>query len=462
MNQMVSYKEICKLAWPVTLSQSAIILSGMIDLAFIGPYGSNAIAAVSIANILAATLYNFFEGLRTGTTVLIAKTVAKNQDHKRSEVLCMGLALAFSIGLFVALLAPQISDYVYDLVGDSSIRFFGLDYLTIWLWGVPVTLIFYVVVGFFRGIGDTLTPLYATILICILNAIGDYFFVYGGLGITSMGVKGSAAATVWSYIVGTFFLVRLLKKKRVNIRNGFFTHSFIRRMSEYGALIVEIGFYTGFMAAVLVGFVYIISLLGAKEVAIHQITVQVCLLSYLPAMGFLVSASILIPRLLAARREEWIVKTVYRICVISFSVTLGMSGLLYFFAPNVAAFFSPCDEFVAMEAVKTLRLICIAQLFTALYMVLRGALTGCQDTRFIAYEGFISGYLIFLPAAYLLSIKMAYGVYGGYIAFLLWTAVDCMVFAYRFYCQKSWRNRISRNNETFGFRHGSSKLNDKH
>ncbi len=57
----------------------------------------------------------------------------------------------------------------------------------------------------------------------------------------------------------------------------------------------------------------------------------------------------------------------------------------------------------------------------------------------VAYEGFVPGYLIFLPVAYLLSVKISYGVYGGYIAFLLWTAVDCIAFAYRFFYQRKWQ-----------------------
>lgn len=52
MQNIISYKQIGKLAFPVIAAQSVVLINGMIDLAFIGPYGTEAIAAVSIANAL--------------------------------------------------------------------------------------------------------------------------------------------------------------------------------------------------------------------------------------------------------------------------------------------------------------------------------------------------------------------------------------------------------------------------
>lgn len=44
MQQIISYQEVARLAFPLIISQAVILLSGMIDLAFIGPYGTAAIS----------------------------------------------------------------------------------------------------------------------------------------------------------------------------------------------------------------------------------------------------------------------------------------------------------------------------------------------------------------------------------------------------------------------------------
>lgn len=65
--------------------------------------------------------------------------------------------------------------------------------------------------------------------------------------------------------------------------------------------------------------------------------------------------------------------------------------------------------------------------------VFRGALTGFDDTKFIAYIGLTTSYLLFLPLSYVLSIYLEFGIIGNYCAFLLWTISDVILFAYRCY-----------------------------
>ncbi len=168
----------------------------------------------------------------------------------------------------------------------------------------------------------------------------------------------------------------------------------------------------------------------------HQITLQFFNLAYLPAVGFLVTASIIVPQL-ANSREELLRPSVGRICRVSFGVILVISLTLFLFSPAVAAFFSPADREVAEQATRTLRLACLGQLFDSVYMVMRGALTGCDDTRFLVYEGLVSGYLVFLPLAWLLAVNTGHGIYGGYVAFLLWCATDCAALAGRFFLKKA-------------------------
>lgn len=438
MHQIISYREIGKLAFPVTIAQAAVLLGGLIDLAFIGPFGTEAIAAVSIANALCATLFNFLDGFRLATTVLIAKAAAAGNWPKATAVVNSGLFLAAVIGLMLAAFAPNISNTVYALAGSGPMKYYGADYLTVWLWTTPLILFSYVLIGLFRGLGDTATPLYSTVAVCLLNVLFDYLFVFGGLGFPSVGVKGAAWGTGLANLAGLVFIGCLVLKKRltnrcVNLRQPFFRH-----IPEYISLAAAVGLNTGFTLLALLLFVWLIKPLGSTALAVHQITLQVFNFAYLPAVGFLITASIIVPRLIAKRQQGLLVSTAVRICQTSFGVILVTSGLLFVFSATVGRFFSPVDHLVAEQAAQTIRLVCLGQLFSSVYLVLRGVLTGCQDTRFIVFEGLISGYLIFLPLAYWLAIQSGYGIWGGYLAFLIWCVTDCLALAFRFFRQKRW------------------------
>ena len=109
MHAITGYKQIGRLAFPIIFAQSVVLMNGLIDLAFIGPYGTEAIAAVSIANALCATLFNFLEGFRLGTTVLVARSSAANDTAKAAAVVNCGLLLAAAVGALCAVFAPRIS-----------------------------------------------------------------------------------------------------------------------------------------------------------------------------------------------------------------------------------------------------------------------------------------------------------------------------------------------------------------
>ncbi len=162
MEQIISYKKIGLLAFPIIISQSGVLLEGIINLAFIGPLGADAIAAVAIANAICATVFNFLEGFRIGTTVLIAKAFANKDSAKGAAVINTGLFLAALIGAVLIIFASDISTMVYDSIGNEQIKYHGAAYLKIWLWTVPLILFSYVWVGLFRGLRDTVTPLFST------------------------------------------------------------------------------------------------------------------------------------------------------------------------------------------------------------------------------------------------------------------------------------------------------------
>lgn len=438
MKQLISYKNIGKLAFPIIISQSVILLNGMIDLAFIGPYGTEAIAAVAIANAVCGTLFNFFEGFRMGTTILIAKASASNNLSKGISVVNTGLFLATIISITIIACSPYISNIVYDIVGNAPIKYHGVDYLEIWLWTLPLILFSHVLIGLFRGLGDTATPLYSTAVICILNVVLSYLFIYGRFGLPGMGVKGAALGTLVANCVGLLITVFLVLKKPLTAQYLNLKQSFFKQIPEYISLATDIGLNTGFTLLALLAFVGIMKQLSVIALAVHQITLQVFTFAYLPAIGFLITASIITPPLLESKKKYLLIPTVNRICKMSLGVIFITSGLLFILSSTVSSFFSPTDEIVAEQAAQTIKLVCIAQLFSAIYMVLRGTLTGCKDTRFILYEGLVSAYLIFLPLAYWFAVKLGYGVYGGYVAFLLWCITDCIALTIRFYLQKNW------------------------
>ena len=105
--KLTYYRTIFKIAFPVILSQASVTLCTLTDLCFLKNFGTVAIAAISIANVVIATFFNFLEGFRTGTSVLVSSFA---KDKKSScSILNTSFVLAIFLSIIVCLLSPYLS-----------------------------------------------------------------------------------------------------------------------------------------------------------------------------------------------------------------------------------------------------------------------------------------------------------------------------------------------------------------
>ena len=428
--QVPSVSKLLQMAGPVMLSQATIFMCGIIDLIFIRHYGSVAIGAVSISNVIAVTLLNFMEGLGTTTTVMVSKSRAENNNEDAGRLLSLALMLALGIGALFFISASSLSHWVFHSVVDKSYAVYGQGYLFYEFSGFSVFLVFMVLAGYFRGIQDTRTPLKATLLIGLMNILLDALLIKGWGIFPGLGVPGSALATCLSYLSGVMYLA--FKLNRLHHREGTSLKNpkpgpwrqFLRMGSE-------VGFYTGTLNIAMCLFIGFIKQLGPDSLAAHQVSFQIFLLTYLPATGFLVSATILIPALETTGKPELVREGIGQILKLSVLVGFVISLVLESTAPLIARFFLPGNPDAVQLALQALRIVGMTPLFSSIYMVLRGALTGLRDTRYIALEGLASSYLVFIPLTFLFTVVLKWGLTGGYLAFMSWILADFILLGSR-------------------------------
>ena len=432
-------KSIFQLAWPAIVSQATITAVGIIDIIFIGQISVGAIAAVSIANSFITSLYYFLEGIRTGTTVITANYLGAQEKNNIAKTLKLSLAYAVIIGVIIAIFARPISRGIYALFAANDISKEWVEkYISIILVGAPFTLIFFAISGFFRGLKNTFIPFVITLGIFFTNVIFDYLLVNGFHGFPQMGVKGAAAGSLIAYIVGAILSIIFLVKHKLTRQFVTIKVRLTKLLKEYSRVAFEIGFYTGMLTLAILLFVFMIKHLGAQAIAVHEISHQVFLISFLAPYGFQIATSILVGKFLGSDRKDLILPVTKKIMFLCFIIVFIMTALTYIFAYPIAKLFNPTDPYVINLTTITIKLVCLEQLFSPISLVTRGALTGLKDTGFIVIAGLVTGYLFFLPLAYFLSITMNTGVIGGYIAFVLWSALDALVFWWRLFVTKKW------------------------
>jgi len=199
-----------KLALPVILSNISVPLLGLVDTAILGHLPeSHYLAAVAMGSSLLVMVMWSFSFLRMGTTALVAQNY--KQSVEVSGILQSALLLAIVIGGSLMLTSSFLIDFMVSVVGAAeNITPFAKEYLTIRFYFAPVTLLNYVLLGYFIGKGLTYINLILLVSTNLLNGLLNYIFVYKFNWFSAGVAWGSNFAELFQLCLSLFFIKETL------------------------------------------------------------------------------------------------------------------------------------------------------------------------------------------------------------------------------------------------------------
>lgn len=186
-------------------------LYSMADTVIVGKFvGTGALAAVGSVGTIMFLILGFLQGLTAGLTVLTAQRFGAGdlKGMRRSvgtaAVLSGAVAVVMTVGSM--LLMKPLLLFMHtpeDIFHDAY------SYIMIICAGIVTTVLYNLLSGVLRALGDSKTPLYFLILSAALNVGLDLFLII----VFHMGAAGAAYATVISQAVsGIGCLVYIMKK----------------------------------------------------------------------------------------------------------------------------------------------------------------------------------------------------------------------------------------------------------
>lgn len=211
------WNKIIQYALPVAATGILEQLFNASDLAIVGNFTGDAktvaVAAVGANSPIIGLLLNFFIGIALGVNVVIANAIGKKDENTIHKSVHTSVITAVVCGLVVTLLGEAfIGNLLQMLNVPKDVLPYALEYIRIYLLGMPVILLYNFEAAIFRSIGETKMPLKALALSGVLNVALNLFFVI----VLRMTVNGVAIATVIANAVSSVFLfVKLVKMDNV-------------------------------------------------------------------------------------------------------------------------------------------------------------------------------------------------------------------------------------------------------
>lgn len=410
-------RSIAHLAVPALGALVAEPLFLVVDSALVGHLGATPLAGLAIAAAILQTAVGLMIFLAYSTTPLVARRRGAGDLRGAVQAGIDGLWLALGIGVAVgavlwAASGPLVALFhVEQRTADQA-----LAYLTVSCLGIPAMLVVFAASGLLRGLQDTKTPLAVATIGFTVNALLNWWFIYG-LG---LGIAGSAWGTVlaqWG-MVAVYLIVVVEHARRAGA--GFLPHRdglahagrsggwlFIRTVGLRAALLVTVFAATSHGTTATAGYQVVFTIFSTAAFALDALAI---------------AAQALVGDALGARDAARARLIVRRTVFWGIACGAVIGALLAAASPVVGRIFTN-DESVLAILPPALLVLGISLPLGGFVFVLDGVLMGAGDARYLAWTSLVN-LAVYLPALWLLTVLVP----GGTAALVALTAGFTLVF----------------------------------
>jgi putative MATE family efflux protein len=413
-------RTILLLAIPMVLEMVLESLFAVVDVAWVGRLGANAVAAVGLTEAMLALVFSIGLGLAMSTTAMVARRIGEKDPEDASiagvQAVFLGLAISLVLGLPAGILAPRLLAW---MGATPEIVATGSGYARIALSGCGAILMLFLNNAIFRGAGDAAIAMRLLWVSNIINLILDPCLIFGLGPFPRMGVTGAAMATFTGRSIGVLYqfwrLARGTERLRplaYHLRLNMGVMVRLLRVSVPGVVQCAIPHVSWIFL------VQIIALFGAASVAAYTVAIRIVVFFILPSWGLSNAAATLVGQNLGAQRPDRAEQAVWRTGFYNM-LFLGSLGVFFvvFATPVVKLFLN--DPAVIPIAAVALRTFACGNVGYAYGMVMLQAFNGAGDTVTPTIVNFFGFWVLELPLAWLLAKTAGMRAEGAFLAIVI-------------------------------------------
>ena len=436
---------IVQLSIPSILAQLSATVMFFIDYAMVGHLGEKATAAVGLVETTTWLMGGLASAVNMGFSVQVAHFIGANDFKAARRVLRQSLVCCFLWSLMLSLASIAVHSYLpYWLGGSEEIAHDASLYFMI----IGVCGIFFQMEGLAGSMlkcsGNMKIPSALNIMMCVLDVVFNYFFIY----VLNMGVMGAALGTgVAELITALLMLYFLLWRSKMlhlvnrdeeddaNDRSFRPTADIVHTAFKIGA---PMGFQHMLMGGAQVVSTIIVAPLGTIAIAANSLAITVESLCYMPGYGIAEAATTLVGQSIGAGQRLLTKSFAYMSVSLGIGVMTLMGILMWVFAPEMMTLMSPVEEIIA-QGTDILRIEAWAEPMFAAAIVCNGVFIGAADTLKPAIMSLTSMWCVRLTlAAYL---ARDYGLRGVWTAMAIELTFRGLLFLTRLF-RGRWMKKI--------------------
>ena len=420
---------------PLVAAQLLQMSMGFVDTVMAGRLSAGDLAAVAVGFSLVGPVLVFAIGVLMATNPIVAQLHGAGRDREIGRNLWQSLWLSQMVALPAFFLLREMHVVLQFMETRPEIIPVARDYLRAFSWGLPAACAYFSLRFFNEGLTVTKPSMYLALLGLMVNAAGNYVFMYGHLGFPALGAVGTGWASALVWWVMFLGMVGLTFRQRAYARFELW-QGLARPAWLYIRRLLHVGLPNGLSVTIEVSMFalagLIISSLGVQAVAGHQIALNFAAFTFMLPLGLSIATTARVGFAVGQGDLRRARRIGYVGIALGTAVMVLTAGIMFAIPERIVAIYTRDPE-VSDVAVQLIFLAAVFQISDGVQVSVLGALRGLKDTKVPMLFNAIAYWLVGLPTGYVLALPLGYGAAGLWVGMIAGLTVAAVLHNWRFH-----------------------------
>lgn len=414
---MFSNKALKKLILPLIIEQILIMAVGVADTVMVSYAGEVAISGVGLVDMFNNLIITVLAAIDAGGAIIVSQYIGnkdrKNANKASSQLLTITIVIATVIMLGCLVFHRILLSTFFGAI-EMDVMKAATTYFLISAISFPFLGVYNSAAALYRSMEKTRTTMYVSILMNIINVVGNYIGVF----ILHAGVAGVAVPTLISRIVAAIIMFALSLNSSnlvyVKIKNVFaWDQEMISRILK---IAVPNGIENGLFTLGRVLVTSIVALFGTSQIAANSVAGSIDQIAVVVVNAINLGIVVVVGQCIGANDYEQAKYYIKKIMKISYIVTGIIGSAVILLLPWILNLYSLSSEARNLTFILVIMHNIMATALHPTAFVLPNGLRAAGDVKFSMVVGIVSMILFRLGAAVLFGIIFNLGIIGVWIA----------------------------------------------
>ena len=425
-------RQLAALAGPIFVETLLVMMLGAVDTFMLSRYSDNSVAAVGVDNQLMNLVFLLFEIVSLGTSILCSQYIGAGRRDKVIQVVGISLLFNTLFGLVIsAVLIFMAEDLLLWMGLRPDLMADGLPYMKIvggfaFLQAISLSLS-----ASLRSADKAKYPMYVSMVVNVLNIIGNYTLIFGKFGMPALGVEGAAISTSICRLVSVIILFVVLFKKHIpSFPKELFTPfpwGELKNLLKIG--IPSAGEHISYSLSQIV-ITYFINIISNQALATRSYVTNIVMFTFIFAISIAQGGAILIGHLVGMKKIQAAYTIGKRIMRMGVTMSVSLSLLTAIFGKQILSMLTS-DPWIITTGASILWVEVLLEHGRALNFFGVNALRSTGDIYFPVTVGIGVMWTVQVIGSYVLGISMGWGLVAMWAIFALDENIRGLIFVHR-------------------------------